>query len=280
VQFKRLLPLLTAGMSLFRDAQVRPLADQQQFLLVVCAAFPLAICSIRLLFEERLSRRLVLSSLATFSVLAVAIALMSWQAAHPSRDWSITSNFPGGQQLFLSILACETLALLTVACSFLVIANESEGEQFAQTLTGACWRRPGASIPLLIGLCSLAGIPPFPGFWWRFGLVAGLMLPRRQSLLTRVVEAHGGFTVLVCLLVVLLIINGLGHLRLMQRMLLEEPFRVPSRTAPVRLKFASFIATALLIAVGIIPLSLGAPRASAVQAEPAEPDHVDSESLL
>jgi hypothetical protein len=276
---RRVLPALTAAVSLLRDSQGTPLIDQQQFLFMVCAFFPFAICSIRLLFEERLSQRLVLSSLATLSLLVIAVAIESWQASHSSRDWSSRSNFPGGTALFLSILVCETLAWSTVACGFFLVRNEPEDEVFAQTLAGVCSCRPVASLPLLIGLCSLAGIPPFPGFWWRFGLISAVTLPHRQSFLTRIIEPHRGFIVLGIVLAVLLVINGLGHLKLIQKMLLEEPFRVRDRRVPVRVQCASLIATALLMIAAIAPISLGTERMT-VKAVPAVPVAPDSDSSL
>ncbi|WP_437229638.1 hypothetical protein SH661x_001547 [Planctomicrobium sp. SH661] len=253
---KRSLPLLTAAVLLYRLIERQPLAMSQSTLLALAALFSLVLCGARLLQEERLSRRLVLTSISTFGFLLIAIFLQNWEYAYPDRDWELRSNLPGGRALFLSIMACETAGLLAAACGFRLMNAEQTQGDFAQTLGGAAGRRPLAGAASMGGLMSLAGLPPFPGFWWRFGLMAALLLPHRQSNVTKVVEADPAFSLLAVLVVVAIAINTLGHLRLLQQMLFEEPFRLRAPHPGKSGRLAAGLALILLLATSMAPLSL------------------------
>lgn len=253
----RFLPLLTAGVFLERLIELRPLTDSQIFLIVVVAMFSLLICSTRLHLETRLSRRLSLAALSTLCFLVVAVCLLNWERTHPARAWSASSNLPGGRSLFISILGCEAAGILALAAGYWVLLPQGEETDFVEPLAGSVWRRPWLSLPILTGALSLAGIPPFPGCWWRFSLLAALILPHRQSILTRLSERDYGFVLLALTVLLAWIINGLGHLRLIQQLVFEEPIRLRGGGLSPGRRIAAAAALIALLAVACMPLSLG-----------------------
>ncbi|SFH58455.1 hypothetical protein [Planctomicrobium piriforme] len=253
---QRLLPTMTAAVVLWRLAELHSFSQQQGFVLAIAAMFTLTICSARLLQESLLSRRKTLTLLSTFSFLIVAVCLQNWELTHVARDWASSSNLPTGRTLFISILVSETAALLLSLCGQRLLQANGDNSDVAETLAGAMFQKPLASLPLLVGVFSQAGVAPLPGFWWRFGLIAACLLPHRQSTLTRVMEGDNGFSLLAVVLLVLIIINSLGQLRLVQRVLFDEPFRVRDGRVNWGVRLATGVALAALLFVASRPLSL------------------------
>jgi NADH:ubiquinone oxidoreductase subunit 2 (subunit N) len=252
---RRTLPCLTAGVVLLRTVEARPWEHSQASLLSVAALFSLTFSSARLLQENRLARRLALSSLSTLSFLALAVCLRNWQLAFPERNWSAGANLPGGESLFVSILLCELAGLLTALAGIRLLTPSAESD-FAETLAGAATQRPGAAALCGLGLLSLAGMPPLPGFWWRLGLLLALGLPHRQSTLTGLIETDNLMTCLTICLGVLLVVSALGRLRLLRQLAFEDPFRLRCEHAGLSLRIAAGLAVLLLLAAGLVPLSL------------------------
>jgi len=254
---RRLFPSLTAGIVLLRMAEQNPWEGPQMVLLALAAGFSLTLCGARLLKEERLSSRLVLSSLSLFGFLLFAVCLRNWEAQNASRDWVATSNLPGGAALFSSIAACEIIGLLAFVCGLQLLHSSQESHDFSQTLSGAASRRPLSGVAITGSLFSLAGLPPFPGFWWRLGLVSACLLPHRQSNVTQVMEADQTFAIIALLLAGLLILNSIGHLQLLQRLLFEEAFRLRSGQTANSTRCVVVLGVFLLVGIACVPLSIG-----------------------
>ncbi|HWL08721.1 MAG TPA: hypothetical protein VNQ76_09960 [Planctomicrobium sp.] len=264
----RLLPTLTAGVVLWRLSEFFPFSDQQAFLLVMAGLFSLAFGSVRLMRENLLSRRLALNALATLSFLTVPIFLQNWERGHPLRDWAQSSNLPTGQTLFVSILVCETIALLLLLSGQRLLQPDGENADITETLGGVARRQPVKSIPLLVALFSFSGMPPFPGFWWRFGLILTCLLPHRQSTLTLVNERDNSVTFLAVALLVLMIFNALGNLQLLKRVLFETPFRVRDNQWTWTAVGAVMISGLTFLGAALFPLSLDQRFAPGLQATP------------
>jgi len=277
---KRFLPATIAGIFLFRLVERQPLTSDQSTTLAVAVMFSLGLCSARLIKEERLSRRLVLSSLSVLSCLLFAVCLRNWEAGHLHRVWEMSSNLPGATSLFVSILACETAGLLALTCGFQLLNVEREGADFVQTLAGAASKRPWTASCSLVGLLTLSGLPPFPGFWWRWGLIAACFLPHRQSNVTQIMEADRTFSLLALLITLLLISSSLGQLRLLQQILLDEPFRLRSDRCPRAIRLATTLSLLMLAGVACVPLSLSQllTRPGTSPAETSLPARVSSAS--
>lgn len=253
---KRLFPCLTAAVLLLRMVERNPFGSSQMVLIALTATFSLLLCGARLLQEERLSSRLVLSSLSLFGFLLFVVCLGNWEAQNAKRDWAVTSNLPSAASLFSSILACEVIALLVLVCSLHALRTPSEEGDFSQSLAGAVQQRPLSGTIAVCSLASLAGIPPLAGFWWRLGLVSAYLLPHRQSNVTQVMEADQLYAMLGVVLTGLLILNSAGQLLLLRRMLFEDAFRLRSETPSMSTRWASGAGLLVLAVLTAYPLSL------------------------
>jgi len=253
----RILPCLIAGVLLFRLVERQLLTDYQSLLLLLAGMFSLAISSARLLKEERFSRRLVLCGCSTLSFLVLTVHFRHWEITHSSQIWSVTSNLPSASSLFASILACETMALLAITCGFRLLQRELTEECFVQPLSGIAVRCPGMALPAVCGLYSMAGLPPFPGFWWRFGLFSICLMPHRQSNVTHVMELDRTFALITICLTFVFLVNMLAHVQMIQRMFLDDPFRVREGRPSRMVQLAAAASLLLLLLLSWIPLSVG-----------------------
>ncbi|WP_437184931.1 hypothetical protein SH668x_002019 [Planctomicrobium sp. SH668] len=272
---KRILPLITTAVLLFRMVERQPLTTYQSSQLALCAFFCLIICGTRLLGEQRISRRLSLTGMSMFAFLLISICIANWQAAHSKLNWVETSPIPGGDSLFLSILFCEVVALLVFASGIKLLKNDSDAGDFVETVSGSFSRRPVSSLATFFGLTSLAGIPPFPGFWWRLALIAALGMPHRQSNITQMAEADFGYSMLTLIVIFAIILNSIAHLGLIQRMITEEAFRGRESLLKLNLKLAAGLSVLALTLIALTPISIGqvlTPRQSQVAIEVPIPD--------
>ncbi|WP_437191043.1 hypothetical protein [Planctomicrobium sp. SH527] len=253
----RFLPSMTAAVFLWRLAEQVPFIRQQAFILVIASLFTLTICTTRIYREEVFSRRMTFLSFSTLSALIVALCIQNWQWGHfDDRNWSISSNLPTGQSLFVLILLSESTTLLLFVCSHRLFLSSGNGNDVIAPLTGAVYQRPIASIPLVAALANLSGLPPFPGFWWRLGLIVACLLPHHQSGLTKMIEGDNGFTLLAVVLLTILILQSLGNLKLIQHVLLEQPFRVREMPFKLVTSIATVLMLVCLLALSFCPVSV------------------------
>lgn len=253
---KRYLPALTSAVVTCRIIERNSLGPDQANLLILAAFFSLALCGIRLAHEDRVSRRVLLSMLSTFSFLLVAIFLQNWAWTHSGRNWQLSSNLPGGGELFVSIMICETVALLAIVAGTHAVSPEAESAEFCETLSGVVRQKPLLSLCLILGLISLTGIPPCPGFWWRIMMPGLLLLPHRQSNVTEVMEADHSTITLGVVIAVLVIVHAVGHLQWLHRLFLDSPFRIRDIPTGRRQLLALASALVLLGIVFLTPLSV------------------------
>ncbi len=271
---QRILPAFTAGVVIWRLTHSLALSDQQSFLFVMAALFSLAMSSLRLFDESRLSRRLVLTAFATLSYLIVAAFLQNWEQGHPAQGWSASTNLPGPATLFTSILLCESLVLLLLTTGLRCLNHDRTGADAVDVLAGGARRQPFASVPIILGLASLSGMPPLPGFWWRCGLVMTCLLPHRQSSLTMINERDNSMSLLAAALLLLMILNCLGNLRMLERVLFEHPFRL----RPQARKWSTIVATGIVLIgfTGVMCYPFSVDHAfypvTSVPTPPAEPE--------
>lgn len=249
-----LLPVLVAVVFLYQIVDGVGLTAQQMMLLAVPGMFSLLIASSRLMWENRLALRLRLSAMTLMSlgVLAVCLIALDGGSSVDSDPESLT-NVPGGRTILMTLLCAETAAWLTLLFGGLLLSSDT-GVDYDEILGGALLRRPVPAAIMLLGLFSLAGIPPLPGFWWRFNLLVAWMLPSHPSVLTGVVEPNRAATTLACLFLLLWIVTALGHLRLVRTLILVAPFRVRTEPRPLRLWLGAAFSLLLLTASFLIPL--------------------------
>jgi len=253
----RLLPVLCAGGFLWRWIEFRPLSTSSEFLLIIAALFSGIFSAARLTREDDLIRRGSLSTLLMFSFLLLALAIQNWELSHQSRNWTDSSVLPTGRQLFLIIGLCESAGLWLILCGARLLQPVPTATLPVRSLAGAAVQDPLRSLPMLLGVLIQAGFPPGPGFWWRMGLILVCLLPHRQSSVTQVIEGDNSYSLTALAMTLLVIVSGLGHLKIAQILCFEEPFRV----RPASIGWTSgTVAVVLILFVALLscaPLTMG-----------------------
>jgi len=252
----RFLPMLTAATLCWRLAERQPFSEQQMFLLIVAGMFSLAMISVRQRYEESFSRQFSLTACSLMSLLLFPLFLQNWEWKHPGQTGTPISGLPTGESLFLAILLCEGTAILLWFAGQRQLLGTGPESDVLESLSGVVRRRPVSSLPFFVALCSLSAMPPWPGFWWRLGLLAACLLPHRQSDLTHVNERDISTVFLAALLLILLILNSLGHLRLFQRVLFDPTFRVRDHRPTATVLLAATAAGLFFLVTAMTPLSL------------------------
>ena len=105
---------------------------------------------------------------------------------------------------------------------------------------------------------SLAGLPPFPGAWWRFGMFMALALPHERSVLTNLIEPHHGFVLFGGVYLLLSIFNTIAQVGKFG--LIANPLALPDlsgRASTSRIAITQWSLTGLLLVLGFYSFSIG-----------------------
>lgn len=158
--------------------------------LMPAVLLPLALAAVRTAGTTRIADVLALSALVPVAAGLAAIRLTLWDQQQP--NYSLQAARP--------LLTGETLLPLILAefsCSWLLCVSAlqmwSDRPTFGQDGTVSCARPTSlrqriGRLLAIVGLLSLAGMPPFPGYWWRLLLLTGLTVPHSRSRLTQLYE--------------------------------------------------------------------------------------------
>ncbi|MEZ5942559.1 MAG: hypothetical protein R3C18_14285 [Planctomycetaceae bacterium] len=155
-------------------------------LLMPAAIIPLILAAVRI--RKSASSREILDMAALIPVAGGigAIRLIVWDASHQRPDYTLGRATPllTGEQLLPVLLLVFAVAWIVTAVGLTQRRDDNEA-----LLTG--WQA-GRRLLACLGLLSLAGIPPLPGYWWRLTLLTGLTIPHSRSSLTSLYDVQPG----------------------------------------------------------------------------------------
>ncbi|MCA8990950.1 MAG: hypothetical protein KDA88_03180 [Planctomycetaceae bacterium] len=155
-------------------------------LLMPAAIIPLTLAAVRI--RKSASTRDILDMATLIPVAAGigAIRLIVWDANHQHPDYTLASATPllTGEQLLPAVLVMFSAAWLVSAVGLSEATEQNE--------PSATWLQSGRRLFASLGLLSVAGIPPLPGYWWRLTLLTGLTIPHARSSLTSLYAVQPG----------------------------------------------------------------------------------------
>lgn len=203
--------------------------------LIIASSVPALVAGARLPFQEHLADFSGWLNLQMLSLLCGPLCLLLWEQARPQVTeanidlgyWT-ASGLAGGETLLASGLLTLVSSVLLMTASLLAVTPSEASGQFFSSLDGSLSRRPTRTILALTGLWFAASLPPSPGHWWRLKLIASLSIAHRQSSLTRLFEPYPAFLVFIGLLSIAWGLAILGTIRVLARILWEEPLSHPS----------------------------------------------------
>ncbi|MCA8995711.1 MAG: hypothetical protein KDA80_01960 [Planctomycetaceae bacterium] len=268
--WRRGLPLLATGGLVAALAKWGRLNPQQTTLLGIVGLFVILQSSVRLSQEQRLSRRTVLTATSILGWLLLAACLMAWEATHPKIAWHNTSNFPSAGTLFVSAICCEAVALLLVVCCYHLLNQRGDDRDNAELLHGSLRTQPWPSSILLMGELSLSGVPPWPGFWWRWTLLAAMFLPHLRNSISGLAEPSTFFAWLAIGSLCVWMISLLARIGWLARVAFDEPFRARSNDWSWRGMLVLSLVLLGFVWFTVWPLSIGPAMTGWSQAEATE----------
>lgn len=255
------LPLI-AGVDLLRRL-LPPLAatDSNSTVLVsvaIACLFPLIFGSAGWVGEQRLARRFESMMVTTYGLCLAAIVLSCWEVSNLDRRLELSAVIASGHDLVPMLLTTEIVASVAFAAACLALSKEGQSARFLEEGQGLGRSRPLVAATGAIGLLSLSGLPPFPGFWSRLQLVSGLLIAHHRSSLTDLYELHGTTLLVAAVAGAVTIRFAMGSLEILSRWFLEEPLQ--SRFSPrgIAQPTIGLLAAGILIVGTILPAQLAA----------------------
>ena len=161
--------------------------------------------------------------LLQFSMWLTALAVGAWDSAHTELSLAAVSGLPGGISAAVFGLCVDSLACLGLTGLLSVIRRGERPMQFEEDLAGLLRRKPIAGCAAIVCLGSLCGLPPTPGFWFRWWSLVAAVIPQHSSELTGLYQPHFGFLFSCGLLLAGWLAAIYFSLRLFGAMLLDEP---------------------------------------------------------
>ncbi len=227
-QFIGTAPKLAAfgmTMRLFVDG-LEGLAEQWQQMLIILAILSMGIGNLLALAQKNLKRMLAYSTIAHMGFLLLGII-------------SATSAGYAGSMFYVTIYALMSMGAFGTI--ILLSSARSESDQLSD-LAGLAKRSPWFAFILLILMFSMAGVPPFGGFWAKW------------FVLKEVVAAD--YVWLAAVAVMFSIIGAFYYLRIVKLMYFDEPESPYPVTASADLRLVLSVNGLAVLALGMLPSAL------------------------
>lgn len=223
-----------------------------EVLALVLAGATVLVANARALTENRLPVVLAYLSMAQVGHALAGVAVGCWDAAHPPQSLHGSFGFPGGVQSAAYFGAAALLGWSGLSCALAGCAAWPR-LQYTEQLHGWFSRSPLPAGCAGILLLSLAGMPPLPGFWGRWLVLASTLSVQAESTGAAGVVPHPGFMLLTLVLLAGWLMTAAVCLHLLFAILLTEPLsgtRAPARPVAVA---AALLAAAVTLAWGLLP---------------------------
>ncbi len=203
------------------------LIEDWQSLIVIIAILSMVVGSIIAIVQDNLKRLLAYSGIGHIGFLLLGVIAATPEGYSASMFYVIVYAISG------------------VAGFGMIVALSRTGKEFdaVSDFKGLAVRNPWLAIMMLIVMFSMAGIPPFVGFWAKIVVIE------------EVIKA--GFTWLAVIAVIVAVISAFYYLRVVKVMYFDKP-EEPTPLEPVNASLTwgvSFTALLLLL-LGLFPSSL------------------------
>ena len=197
-----LLPVLLAPVLWMNLLPHLLISERQLAILMPAAILPLLLTGLRADHRSRSETTLRLIPYVASLAGMAAVILSGWDLLQP--DLSLQEAHPllTGSELLPFILLADSVAWMMLAA----------GDSRSSGTSG--WFRNGC---LILGALSLAGLPPFPGYWWRLQLLSALVIPHSRAPLLGLYEVTPGNVIFSGLLATGLLLVMRPILRMLPR---------------------------------------------------------------
>ena len=202
------------------------LAEDWQQMLVILAVLSMGVGNILAIAQTNLKRMLAYSTIAHMGYLLLGML-------------SATASGYAASMFYITVYALMSMGAFGLI--ILLGSKTSEADEL-QDLTGLARRSPWFAFIMLILMFSMAGVPPFAGFWAKW------------FVLKEVVQAN--YVWLAAVAVMFSLIGAFYYLRVIKLMYFDEPQRNHAVEASQDLKLVLSVNGLAVLALGLAPSAL------------------------
>ena len=203
--------------------------------------------------ETRLRQLLMHLTVAHSGLLIMALAAgIGVTGEAGTGSLSAWSGLDGGQALMFHLLVyCLTI---TGLLGVLMFATQRHRDMhFVDDLSGFVRSEPWAAFLGVCFLLSLAGFPPFPGFWSKFSILTSALSVQLNTTPGVLPTPHPVFVCLCLAAIANLVISALVSLRLITVMIFNPPIAQHETSGGQSALAASMLAASISIGFGVLP---------------------------
>jgi NADH-quinone oxidoreductase subunit N len=208
------------------------------------------------LLQTNIRRLLAYSSIAHAGYMLIGICVGFWETWNPQAsiersEGLLGLGLPNGVHATLLYLLAYALTNAGLFAVLVYLGRPGKQVEHIDDLTGLAKSHPLVATAAAIFLFSLAGIPPFPGFWGKLAVFATALSVRQDT--TTLFAVHRTFAVLAVIGVINAAIGAVYYLRIISTMFLNDPLSSP-RPAGGRPGYLAIVCSLVLVAgFGLAP---------------------------
>jgi len=208
------------------------------------------------LLQTNIRRLLAYSSIAHAGYMLIGVCVGFWETWNPQSSiersgalWGL--GLPGGMHATLLYLLTYALTNAGLFAVLVYLGRPGRQIEHIDDLTGLWKSQPLVAAAAAVFLFSLAGIPPFPGFWGKLAVFSTALSVRQDT--TALFAVHRAFAILAVLGVVNAAIGAVYYLRIVSTMFLNDPLSTPKPAGGRPGYLAVLCSLVLVAALGLVP---------------------------
>ncbi|MBM80192.1 MAG: hypothetical protein CMJ78_06310 [Planctomycetaceae bacterium] len=226
--------------------------ETAQLIGIVIALATMTMGNVLAFRETRLRPLLLHISIAHGGLILMALAAGIGANDNTIRLLLPWSGLTGNQSMMFHLLVYSlTMAGLIGVLSF--ATQRHTDLQFVDDLSGLLKTEPWAAILAICFLLSLAGFPPFPGFWSKFSIMTAALSVQLNSTPGILPTPHPAFVLLCLAALANFVLAAAVSFRLISVIAFDSPIAQPETSGGQPALAASMLAASVSLGFGILP---------------------------
>ncbi len=228
-----------------------------QLTALVLAVLTMSYGHVMALRHTQLRRSFAYLTIGQGGLLMVAVTASLWNADRLSGavDVRAIANLPDGLQAGLLLLLSYVLATTGLFSVLVYLARRDRQMEYIDDLRGLVRNEPLAAACAAVFLISLAGVPPFAGFWARLFVLTSTLNVHAEISVAPFLIPHAAMLALAMVTAANIVLGAVVPLRIVSTMLLQEQIAQPRPSGGRAALAAAAIAAVATVGLGIAPNS-------------------------
>lgn len=224
-----------------------------ELMVLVVAAVAMTVGSTLALFETNVGRIIAYTVAAHVGFATIGIGVGFWDAAHPQHSLAAGRSLPGGIVAGLFYLTAFSISIAGMCILLSYLTRRDRRIEYLDDLSGLIRSEPLAACCALVFLLSLAGVPPFPGFWGRLLVLSSAYSVLADSPRALLPGPHSGFLLLGVVAAAAILMTAALCLRILVVMFVEPQIAAHRPGGGQSALGAALLAAILIVGGGLLP---------------------------